>query len=106
VPVDPWTAIGDPTRRTILGRVVARPSSVTELARGLPVSRPAVSQHLHVLLEARLVDVRPQGRERIYHARLDGIDSLRRDLEAFWRQALESFKRVAEDSYNTQEEQG
>ncbi|UMG93752.1 metalloregulator ArsR/SmtB family transcription factor [Nocardioides sp. TF02-7] len=59
--IDPWTALGDPTRRRILARVAHRPSSVTTIAGELPVSRPAVSQHLQVLLQARLVDVRPQG---------------------------------------------
>ena len=100
--IDAWTALGDPTRREILARVVAGPSSVTELARGLPVSRPAVSQHLQVLREAELVVVRTEGRRHVYQARLDGLDALRRDLESFWTQALASFKRVAEDSYAAQ----
>jgi len=101
---DAWTALGDPTRRGILARVLRQPSSVNDLARDLPVSRPAVSQHLHVLLEARLVDVRPQGRQRIYTARLDGLESLRRELETFWTQALANLKRVAEESYRHTEE--
>jgi DNA-binding transcriptional ArsR family regulator len=101
--MDSWTALGDPTRRSILAMVARRPSSVTDLARQLPVSRPAVSQHLKALAGARLVDVRPQGRERIYHVRLDGLESLRRELEQFWTQALSSFKQVAESSYRTGE---
>jgi DNA-binding transcriptional ArsR family regulator len=101
--VDSWTALGDPTRRGILAMVVRQPSSVTDLARDLPISRPAVSQHLRVLLRARLVDVRPRGRERIYTARLDGLDALRRELEVFWTQALASFKTIAEQSYRTEE---
>jgi DNA-binding transcriptional ArsR family regulator len=101
---DAWTALGDPTRRGILARVVREPSSVTELARDLPVSRPAVSQHLHVLLDARLVDVRRRGRERIYTARVDGLESLRHELEGFWTQALANLKRVAEESYRHTEE--
>lgn len=101
---DGWTALGDPTRREILARVSARPSSVTDLARELPVSRPAVSQHLQVLLAARLVDVRPRGRQRIYSARLDGLESLRLELEGFWSQALANLKRVAEESHHHTEE--
>jgi len=103
--VDAWAALGDPTRRGILARVARRPSSVTELARELPISRPAVSQHLSVLREARLVDVRPSGRQRIYAPRLDGLESLRAELETFWTQALANLKRVAEESYHESEEQ-
>ncbi len=94
--VDPWGALADPTRRGILARVTDRPCSVTDIARDLPMSRPAVSQHLKVLRDARLVDVRPEGRSRIYAARLDGLDEVRRELEAFWRQTLANLKRVAE----------
>jgi DNA-binding transcriptional ArsR family regulator len=101
--VDSWSALGDPTRRRILAMVARQPSSVTDLARELPVSRPAVSQHLRVLLHSGLVDMRPHGRERIYAARLDGLESLRRELDAFWTQALSSFKQVAEESYQTGE---
>ena len=101
--VDSWAALGDPTRRSILAMLTRQPSSVTDLARQLPVSRPAVSQHLQVLSLARLVDVHPRGRERIYSARLDGLASLRRDLEQFWTQALSSFKLLAESSYRTGE---
>ena len=93
---DAWAALGDPTRRQVLARVAARPSSVTDLARGLPVSRPAVSQHLRVLHQARLVDVRPRGRQRIYTARPEGLAALRAELDSFWRQALANFKHVAE----------
>lgn len=78
--------------------------SVTELAQGLPVSRPAVSQHLQVLLDARLVDVRQAGRQRIYQVRTDGLETLRSELETFWGQALTAFKRVAEQSYQEQKE--
>jgi DNA-binding transcriptional ArsR family regulator len=103
VTADPWTAIADPTRRGILARVVARPSSVTDIADGLPVSRPAVSQHLQVLLEAGLVDVRPRGRHRIYAARPDGLAGLRAELDRFWSQALATFKDLAETSYREQQ---
>jgi DNA-binding transcriptional ArsR family regulator len=101
---DAWAALADPTRRGILARVVRQPSSVTVLASGLPVSRPAVSQHLQVLLEARLVDVHQRGRQRIYTARLDGLEALRRELGAFWSQALANLKRFAEESYHHTEE--
>ena len=94
-----WNALGDPTRREIFARVAKQPSSVTELARRLPVSRPAVSQHLHVLLDAGLVEVETRGRERIYRARPEGLQPLRAELESFWAQALASFKRTAEESY-------
>lgn len=100
---DGWTALGDPTRRSILAMVARHPSSVTKVARTLPVSRPAVSQHLQVLLHANLVDVHPRGRERIYAARLDGLESLRRELEEFWTQALANFKHLAEESHRTEE---
>lgn len=103
---DPWAAVADPTRREILRRVLARPSGATEIAAALPVSRPAVSQHLQVLLEAGMVTVHPQGRQRIYRARPAGLEVLREELEAFWTQALASFKQVAEESYREQKEQG
>lgn len=97
-------ALGDPTRRGILARVAGRPSSVTAIADELPISRPAVSQHLQVLLQAGLVDVRPQGRERIYEARPEGLDELRRELDTFWRMALSNFKRVTEAGYRQSKE--
>ena len=99
---DTWMALGDATRRGILARVAQAPSSVTNLARALPISRPAVSQHLQILYAAGLVDVRPHGRERIYTARLDGLDSLRRELETFWNHALANFKRIAEADHDHQ----
>lgn len=72
---------------------------MSEIARDLPVSRPAVSQHLRVLLDAGLVDVQRHGRVRVYRPRPDGLEVLRRELESFWSQALTSFKTVAEQSY-------
>jgi DNA-binding transcriptional ArsR family regulator len=65
----------------------------------MPVSRPAVSQHLRVLLDAGLVDVRQQGRLRLYRARADGLEQLRRELESYWAQTLATFKTVAEQAY-------
>jgi DNA-binding transcriptional ArsR family regulator len=95
--VDGWTALGDPTRREIFERLVAREQAVVELARELPVSRPAVSQHLRVLKGAGLVTDRPDGNRRIYSVNPDGLATLRADLERFWNQALASFKQVVEE---------
>lgn len=95
---DPWTALGDRTRREVLRRVAAGPSSVATITRELPISRPAVSQHLRVLKEAGLVSVEPRGRQRIYALRPEGLQQLRADLDTFWRKFLDNFKRVAEES--------
>jgi DNA-binding transcriptional ArsR family regulator len=93
---DVWTALGDPSRRHIFELLVERPRSVTELARGLPISRPAVSQHLRVLKEARLVQVRPEGTRRIYQADPVGLAALRDEVDVFWGKALENLKQIAE----------
>ena len=90
------TALGDPTRREIFERLAERPSAVGELARELPVSRPAVSQHLKVLKEARLVNDRPAGNRRIYQVDPDGVAALRAYLDLFWNQALANFKEIVE----------
>lgn len=92
-----WTALGDPSRKHIFELLVERPLSVTELARELPISRPAVSQHLRVLRQARLVRVRSQGTRRIYQVDPEGLAILREDLDRFWEKALENFKRIAEE---------
>ncbi|UJW29791.1 metalloregulator ArsR/SmtB family transcription factor [Saccharothrix sp. AJ9571] len=92
-----WTALGDPSRRQILKRLAERPRSVTEIAEELPISRPAVSQHLRVLKEARLVRARPAGTRRIYEVDLQGLATLREELDEFWGKALENFKRLAEE---------
>ena len=93
---DRWTALGDPTRREIFERVAERPQAVGELAAGLPVSRPAVSQHLKVLKEAGLVVDRPVGNRRIYQLNPDGVDALRAQLDRFWTKALAAYKEAAE----------
>jgi DNA-binding transcriptional ArsR family regulator len=93
---DGWTALGDRTRRTIFERLARRPCSVGELARGLPVSRPAVSQHLKVLKDARLVIDRPAGNRRIYEVNHDGLGRLRADLDQFWDSALAAYKAAVE----------
>jgi DNA-binding transcriptional ArsR family regulator len=94
--LDGLAALGDPTRRTIFERVAQRPRAVGELARELPVSRPAVSQHLKVLKDAGLVVDRPEGNRRIYTADPDGLAELRAYLEQFWSTALTSFKAIVE----------
>jgi DNA-binding transcriptional ArsR family regulator len=93
---DPWTALGDPTRRSIFERVAERPRAVGELAQGLPISRPAVSQHLKVLKNARLVIDRPAGNRRIYELDPAGIQALRADLDRFWDQTLAAYKAAVE----------
>ncbi|QYG91552.1 winged helix-turn-helix transcriptional regulator [Iamia sp. SCSIO 61187] len=97
--IDPWHALGDATRRRVLAAVVDGPRSVTGIADGLPVSRPAVSQHLKVLLDAGLVDVEQDGRQRLYRIRPDGLEPVRRELEAFWGGTLAGLKRIAEQTY-------
>lgn len=92
--------MGDHTRRGILARLCRQPSSVTVLADDLPVSRPAVSQHLQVLLEAGLVSVQAHGRQRIYTADPTGLEKLRTELDTFWSSALINFKSIAEENYN------
>ena len=94
--VDPWTALGDPTRKAIFERLVDRPHAVVELARELPVSRPAVSQHLRVLKDAGLVIDRHVGTRRIYQVDPDGLAALRADLERFWGKALTAYKAAVE----------
>src|SRR5437667_2998288 len=91
-----WAALADPTRRTIFERLIERPSAVGELARELPVSRPAVSQHLKVLKDAGLVIDRPAGNRRIYQLDPDGVGALRAYLDRFWNQALAAFKTAVE----------
>lgn len=94
-----WSALGDPTRRAIFERLADRPRAVGELARELPVSRPAVSQHLKVLKDARLVTDRRDGNRRIYQLDPDGIGALRADLERFWTKALSAYKTVVEQQH-------
>jgi DNA-binding transcriptional ArsR family regulator len=89
-------ALGDPTRRVIFERVASRPQSVAELAGALPVSRPAVSQHLRVLKDAGLVSARADGNRRIYRMDPRGVEHLRAYLDFFWNQAMAAFKTAAE----------
>ena len=91
-------ALGDATRRAILERLVKGPLPVGELARQFPVSRPAISQHLRVLKKARLVVDTPVGSRRLYAVDPEGIDALRSYFDRFWTQALDAFKRMAEQT--------
>ena len=93
---DALTALADPTRRAIFERLADRPRAVGELAGELPVSRPAVSQHLKVLKGAGLVSDHAMGTRRIYQVDPDGIEALRAYLDGFWSRSLRAFKRAAE----------
>ncbi len=93
---DGWTALGDRTRRTIFRRIARRPCAVVEIASELPVSRPAVSQHLRVLKDAGLVIDRPEGNRRIYQVNTEGLAPLRADLDEFWGSALAAYKEAVE----------
>jgi DNA-binding transcriptional ArsR family regulator len=93
---DGLTALGDPTRRAIFEQLAERPRAVGELAGELPVSRPAVSQHLKVLKDAGLVIDQPAGNRRIYQLDPDGIGALRAYLDQFWNRSLAAFKAAAE----------
>ena len=95
-----WDALGDPTRRSIFERLRGGPLSVGELAAGLPVSRPAVSQHLRVLEQAGLISHRPNGRRNVYRIEREGLAGLRAYFDQFWGDALARF---AEE---TRKEQG
>ncbi len=88
--------MADPTRRAIFERLAERPRAVGDLASELPVSRPAVSQHLKVLKKAGLVSDRPAGNRRIYHADPAGVEALRSQLDRFWNQALAAYKEAVE----------
>jgi DNA-binding transcriptional ArsR family regulator len=90
------TALGDPTRRTVLKRLRHGPRSVQEIADGMQVSRPAVSQHLRVLKAARLVIDRADGTRRLYAVDPRGLSALRDWLDEFWDRALDAFKEEAE----------
>jgi DNA-binding transcriptional ArsR family regulator len=89
-------ALGDPTRRAIVERLLRGPMPVGELARDFPVSRPAISQHLRILKRAHLVVDRPVGNRRLYSIDPNGVDALRAYFERFWSHALAAFKKAAE----------
>ena len=91
-----FEALGDPTRRSIFERVAKRALAVGEIAKGLPVSRPAVSQHLKVLVNAGLVTCRVEGTRHLYLVNAEGIEKMRQYLDRFWDLALLSFKDFVE----------
>ena len=91
-------ALNDPTRVAILQSLAERPLPVVQLARGFPISRPAISQHLRILKDAGLVNDRRAGTQRIYEIDAAGVAALRAHFEALWTSVLESFKTVAEAS--------
>jgi DNA-binding transcriptional ArsR family regulator len=103
--LDSFAALGDPTRRAIFERVAAQPSAVGDLARGLPVSRPAVSQHLRVLKEAGLVRETPEGTRRIYRLDPRGIAAMRDWLDAHWAVALDAFAAFVDEQAAPQADQ-
>ena len=91
--------LADPTRRQVFERLRRGPRPVNVLAAGLPVSRPAVSQHLKILKQAGLVEERSEGVRRIYSVRREGLAELREWLDSFWGDALEAFKLEAESTH-------
>lgn len=99
-------ALGDPTRLAIFAMLSKHPHAVNELAAGMPVSRPAVSQHLRVLKNARLVRDRRDGTRRIYELDPQGIAELRDHFAELWDKALLAFKRLAEEEYKKEKRHG
>jgi DNA-binding transcriptional ArsR family regulator len=91
-----WAALADPTRRTIFELIVERPWSVSELARDLPVSRPAVSQHLKVLKDAGLVLDTRAGKQRVYRIDPAGLAAFRAELDRIWDKTLTAYKSAVE----------
>ncbi len=98
------TALADPTRRRVFERLKSGPQSVGKVARGLPVSRPAVSQHLKALKEAGLVADRAEGTRRVYFIDPHGLASLRRWLDQFWDEALAAFQAEVERDASVKED--
>ena len=94
---DAWAALADGTRRAIFKRLAAGPMAVGALAHGLPVSRPAVSQHLKVLKRAGLVADRAVGTRRIYQVNPEGVEALRSELDVFWGKALDAYRLITDE---------
>jgi DNA-binding transcriptional ArsR family regulator len=97
-----FNALGDPTRRSIFEKLADGPLSVVHIADGLPISRPAVSQHLKVLREAKLITMEQKGTRSMYRIDQHGVRSLRDYLDKFWDQALLNFKDLAEQTEKKQ----
>ena len=91
-PGDAWSALGDPSRRSIVECLAERPRAVGELADALPISRPAVSQHLKVLKNAGLVSERVAGTRRIYRLDPAGVAAMRDQLDTYWNRALAGYR--------------
>ena len=103
--ISPIEALSDPTRRRLFERLRSSPCSVSELVQAVPVSQPAVSQHLSVLRETRLVQVRKQGQQRIYSIDPQGLAELRDYIESFWDTILDAFQEAAEKSAKEETDQ-
>jgi DNA-binding transcriptional ArsR family regulator len=101
---DPWGPLGDPTRRVIFEMLAQGPLSVGELVERLPISQPAVSQHLRVLREGGLVVSRAEGTRRVYRLNPEGVGALRAWLEGVWADALTGFQKAAEAAASEEEE--
>src|SRR5262245_60389440 len=99
-------ALADPTRRRVFERLRSGPKAVGAIARGLPVSRPAVSQHLKVLKEAGLVGVRPGGTRSVYYSDPDGLGALRKWLDQFWDEALAAVAAEVETASSHEKDKG
>ena len=98
------SALADPTRRRVFERLKSGPRAVGDIARGLPVSRPAVSQHLKVLKEAGLVADQPDGTRRVYYIDPNGLAALRKWLDQFWDQALAAFQAEVERTARSEQD--
>ena len=100
-----FNALGDPTRRVIFEKLRDRPLAVVDIADGLPVSRPAVSQHLKVLKEAKLINLKTTGNKNIYEVNREGILAIRNYLDQFWSEALDNFKKLVEQTEKDNKQQ-
>jgi len=100
------TALGDPTRQAIFDRLSDGPRPVGEIAAGLPVTRPAVSQHLKVLKDVGLVTDRREGTRRLYQVDAAGLAVLRTYLDQFWRRSLAAFETAAREQKGVQDDPG
>jgi DNA-binding transcriptional ArsR family regulator len=103
-PDDAWSALGDPSRRAIVDCVAERPRAVGELADALPISRPAVSQHLKVLKDAGLVAERVAGTRRIYRLNPAGVAAMRDQLDTYWNRALAGYQEAVASPDDTEEQ--
>jgi len=92
------TALADPTRRSIFELIADRPSSVAEITRQVPISQSAVSQHLKILRESRLVRSEPKGASNVYHIDPHGLGQMRAWLDRFWSKTLAAYKLAVEQS--------